>query len=111
MAGKPGPVELYARINPKKYARNAVRVALDNGTLVKGPCAEADAECRGGIEAHHESYAVEDWLTVTWLCRLHHARQHPKVRRAKGPTTAGGGRATSEDRTRDRSITNRVLYR
>lgn len=76
MAGKPGPVELYMRLNPKRFARNAVHVAIENGSLERGHCAHADASCKGSIEAHHESYEVADWLRVTWLCRSHHQRLH-----------------------------------
>ena len=27
-------------------------------------------------EAHHDSYQVENWLRVTWLCRPHHRAWH-----------------------------------
>lgn len=63
-----------ARRDPVRYARNAVYCALSRGEITRGPCAHADASCKGPIEAHHESYALADWLKVTWLCRSHHAR-------------------------------------
>jgi hypothetical protein len=70
--------ERQAQIDPKRYARNAVRVAVDAGLIKKSDvCAEADDSCEGGIEAHHESYEVDRWLDVTWLCRSHHRRKHP----------------------------------
>lgn len=78
MANKPGPVELYARIDPIRYARNAVHVAIGNGTLSRpAGCSRADGTCKGRIEAHHESYAPERWLDVTWICASHHRRLHP----------------------------------
>jgi hypothetical protein len=70
--------ERQAKIDPRRYARNAVRVAVDAGAIKKGDvCAEADETCSGKIEAHHESYEVERWLDVTWLCSSHHRRRHP----------------------------------
>lgn len=69
---------MYAK-EPKKYARNAVRVALGNGSLIKPTqCERADETCTGRIEAHHASYAVDQWLAVEWLCASHHKRVHTK---------------------------------
>lgn len=56
---------------PDRYrARNAVRVARRNGTLVPGPCETAGEDCRGRIEAHHDDYSKS--LEVRWFCRHHH---------------------------------------
>ena len=66
------------RLNPEKYARNAVRTAVGNGSLRKAHvCEQVDATCKGRLEAHHtKGYAVEHWLHVDWLCVSHHRRAH-----------------------------------
>ena len=52
----------------KRRARNAVRYALEAGTLEKGPC----EVCGDPVtQAHHDDY--EKPLTVRWLCTVHHA--------------------------------------
>jgi hypothetical protein len=67
------------RNRQKVEARNAVRVAVDNGTLVKKDrCERADGTCDGALEAHHPSYERENWLKVEWLCVSHHRRCHPR---------------------------------
>lgn len=60
-----------------KNARAMVRRALQDGRLVKGPCARASAKCRGPIEGHHhKGLARKFWLDVEWLCKMHHRAHH-----------------------------------
>lgn len=64
-----------AKLNPlwriRNIARNAVRLALDRGDLVRKPC-----ETCGNLksEAHHDDYNLP--LQVKWLCRKHHIQAH-----------------------------------
>lgn len=70
--------QYQATINPRRYARNAVRVAVDRGEIKKGTvCELADGTCKGRLEAHHDSYEVSRWLDVRWICASHHRRRHP----------------------------------
>jgi hypothetical protein len=70
--------DLQWRLDAECYARNAVRVAVDNGTLVRSEqCERADGNCSGRLEAHHHlGYAIAHWLHVQWLCVRHHRRAH-----------------------------------
>lgn len=53
----------------KRSAHTAVSNAIRDGRLFKEPC----NKCQNPIaEAHHTSYDKENWLNVTWLCKLHH---------------------------------------
>lgn len=57
--------------HPEKIkAHRTVGYAVRRGTLVKGPCELADANCKGRIEAHHQDYAKP--LEVRWVCKAHH---------------------------------------
>lgn len=53
-----------------------VRVALLNGTLVKGPCEKCG---RLDTEGHHEDYSQP--LVVVWLCPPCHRRRHVWLRK------------------------------
>lgn len=55
----------------KDRARSAVKNALRAGKLVPQPCETCGND---KSEAHHEDYSKP--LSVTWLCRLHHAERH-----------------------------------
>lgn len=68
-----------ARSNKKnplgRQARVAVMNALRLGKIQRQPCKFCGDK---KVEAHHSSYAKEDWLKVMWLCRQHHIIQHTK---------------------------------
>lgn len=69
----------YRLKNPNQQkARDAVRLALRNGTLVKGPC-----RLCGSTESiqghHHNGYDEPHWLDVRWLCRTCHCKTHGKL--------------------------------
>ena len=70
----------YAATDPKTYARNEVRCALDRGDLTRGPCEREGADCSARIEAHHDSYEPHQWLVVRWLCTRHHRAVHRERR-------------------------------
>lgn len=55
-------------------AHGMVARAIKRGELQREPC----VICGAPAEAHHESYAEERALAVTWLCRFHHRRHHDK---------------------------------
>jgi hypothetical protein len=61
----------------KGDARRAVARALRSGALQPQAC-EMCGHHR--VEAHHDSYAEDDWLTVRWLCKQHHAAEHTIIR-------------------------------
>jgi hypothetical protein len=67
-------VEWQRRHPAQTAARHAVKRALQAGKLTKQPC----FVCGNDAEAHHASYAKEMRLSVTWLCRAHHAEVHRK---------------------------------
>ncbi len=57
----------------KDKARNAVAVAIKNGSLLALNC----PKCGEKGEAHHYmGYEPEHWLDVLWLCRPHHMAKH-----------------------------------
>lgn len=80
--------ELDRKLNhpEKNQARWAVKQALKTGKLIKGPCAICGTT--ENIEAHHWSYAKENWLNVIWWCQPHHMRFHGEERRLKKITSA-----------------------
>lgn len=57
----------------KVAARRAVKLALKEGRLEKGPCEVCGIE-HGRIDAHHDDYTKQ--LDVRWLCRKHHLAHH-----------------------------------
>lgn len=67
-------------LHPEKIkAVHAVNNAIATGKLVRPSQCSID-NCEGSnIEAHHSSYAQEDWLKVTWLCAQHHHDLHRKL--------------------------------
>jgi len=68
--------ERYAA-NPDAFkAHNAVRRAVREGRLVRPEVCPQCGFAGRPVEAHHESYAPADWLTVTWLCRSCHTIRH-----------------------------------
>jgi len=77
----------YRNAHPNKYkATNAVNNALAAGNLVKpSSCSRCgrsveDLEQQGlRLEAHHHSYAKEDWLNVHFYCNTCHAQEHIQI--------------------------------
>jgi len=66
----------YHRSDPLRYsAHGAVSRAIKTGLLTRRSC-EICGSPR--TDAHHDSYAQEDWLVVRWLCRSHHIAHHRK---------------------------------
>jgi hypothetical protein len=58
----------------KIAARKAVARAISNGHLLKDKCEVCESSV---VEAHHyKGYSREHWLTVQWLCKKCHAKQH-----------------------------------
>lgn len=63
----------WQRKNPeKRAAHEAVRDALRRGQLTRQPCEICGST--ENVDAHHRDYNFP--LRVTWLCRLHHMREH-----------------------------------
>ena len=58
---------------PKIEARNAVKVAIRSGKLIKKPC-EVCGETK--VHGHHDDYSKP--LEVRWLCPKHHGLEHRK---------------------------------
>jgi hypothetical protein len=71
----------WAENNPaERRAQVAVGNAVRDGRLDKGTvCEQADGNCSGPINAHHDDYSKP--LEVRWLCRSHHMKWHA----ANGP--------------------------
>ena len=63
----------------KTRAHSKVEVALNNGILKKQPCIVCSKK---KAQAHHPDYSKP--LKVVWLCALHHAREHIRLKRKKG---------------------------
>ncbi len=55
----------------RRRARRAVQSALESGELTRPEWCEA-CDGPGPIEAHHKSYAEQDWLRVEWYCAKCH---------------------------------------
>ena len=62
------------RRRDERLAKQAVRSAMRSGRLIRQPCAVCAASA--DVEAHHFSYAPQDWLSVIWLCPIHHKAVH-----------------------------------
>lgn len=58
-------------------ASSAVRKAIRRGDITRGDC-EVCGKSGGGriVNAHHDSYMPDKWLTVRWLCTKHHGEWH-----------------------------------
>jgi hypothetical protein len=63
----------------KRQARRAVRMAIKNGTLVRGNCSVCGVV---DVEAHHTDYSKP--LEVQWLCKEHHLAEHGKALKKVG---------------------------
>lgn len=66
------------RAPEKIAARHAVKVAMQQGFMVRQPCERCSAE---PAEAHHPDYSRP--LAVTWLCRPCHLAEHGRVPRSR----------------------------
>ncbi len=65
-----------ARYEMKRRAHAAVAKAVEDGTLTPRVC----AMCRSNeSEAHHPDYFQP--LSVVWMCRSHHQKEHSALRR------------------------------
>lgn len=61
----------YERENvAQRNAKSAVKHAVKDGSLKVRPCAVCGSTI--DVEAHHFSYEPRHWLSVYWLCRVHH---------------------------------------
>jgi hypothetical protein len=66
----------------KSTSYKAVREALKNGQLVKGPC-ESCGSTAADVQAHHDDHSKP--LDVRWLCPTCHYALHKELKRmAKG---------------------------
>ena len=63
------------RARAQSQAHAAVARALRLGQIIRRPC-EEEGCLDLKTEAHHEDYSQP--LAVTWLCRTHHRRRHPR---------------------------------
>ncbi|MBB4277250.1 hypothetical protein [Rhizobium mongolense] len=73
---KVSPQAKWNRANPlAMWAHAAVRSAIRKGLLEPKPCEICGAE---SAEFHHPSYQTP--LIGQWLCRLHHRREHQRLR-------------------------------
>lgn len=65
------------RVNSHKMkARAAANRAIKRGDIVPIPCWCGETK----VEAHHPSYAKEDWLRVVFYCHEHHHAEHVRIR-------------------------------
>lgn len=58
-------------------SRQILAIALKSGHLIKQPCEECGQI--EGVDGHHPDY--DKPLDIIWLCRLHHAREHVRLRK------------------------------
>lgn len=63
----------YHRHKDRISARDAVRYAIEKGTLAKLPCTECGSIVN--VQAHHHK-GYENKLDVQWLCQVHHSKVH-----------------------------------
>lgn len=70
--------DMVYRYERKKRARYAVAKNVQRGTILAYCCQHPGCGSKNA-EAHHPDYRLP--LAVIWYCRLHHAREHARVRR------------------------------
>jgi len=58
-------------------SRQIMSIALRSGHLIKQPCEECGQV--SSVDGHHPDY--EKPLDVIWLCKVHHAREHARLRK------------------------------
>lgn len=81
----------------KRNAKYTIKRALKTGRIEKKPCAVCGAT--SDVEGHHFSYAYKDWLSVIWVCPIHHKAIHAK-RIAMGDLEVTHGRMSTQMRRR-----------
>ncbi|RUU86112.1 hypothetical protein EOB59_29975 [Mesorhizobium sp. M7A.F.Ca.MR.176.00.0.0] len=70
------PQARWKQANPQAvWAHQALRSALNRGLVIQEPCRVCGAL---DAEAHHPDY--DRPMDVDWLCRLHHRREHKRMR-------------------------------
>ncbi|TIM87706.1 MAG: hypothetical protein E5Y50_11115 [Mesorhizobium sp.] len=66
----------WKNAHPKAvWAQQALRSAVKRGLIIQQPCEECGAL---DAEAHHDCY--DRPMDVRWLCRLHHRREHIRLK-------------------------------
>lgn len=60
----------------KEKARQKLHQAIYSGKIDKKPCEVCGK--KKYIQAHHSDYSKP--LEVTWLCAIHHAEEHKKLK-------------------------------
>jgi hypothetical protein len=69
--------ERYRIENPeKRRAHSAVSNAVRDGRLERGPCEVCGTT--ENVHGHHEDY--DKPLEVRWLCVIHHAEEHQRMK-------------------------------
>jgi hypothetical protein len=70
------PQARWAAANPQAvWAHQALRSGLNRGLVIQEPCRVCGSL---EAEAHHADY--DRPLHVDWLCRLHHRREHKRMK-------------------------------
>lgn len=76
---KISPQRRWNKAHPlARWAHSALRSALKKGLIEQEPCEVCGDP---NSEAHHDPNAYDRPLDVTWLCRLHHKREHKRLRK------------------------------
>jgi len=68
----------YRLHRAKCLATKAVNAAIASGRLDRQPCSVCGNPKADG---HHWSYLPHNWLSVIWLCRSHHLKEHSRLRK------------------------------
>ncbi|MER9763116.1 hypothetical protein [Mesorhizobium sp. M0138] len=70
------PATKWKNAHPKAvWAQAALRSALKRGLIIQEACKDCGSS---DAEAHHPDY--DRPLAVDWLCRLHHRREHIRMK-------------------------------
>ncbi len=72
----------YRRSKLKCRARQALCRAVEQGKVVRQPCACGATDTEGH---HHNGYEKAHWLDVEWLCRECHRKEHVVARVTRHP--------------------------
>lgn len=65
----------YRKRHPEQIiAQNRLNYAVRKNRIKRQPCEVCGID--KNIQAHHVSYAPEDWYNVRWLCRFCHEIEH-----------------------------------
>lgn len=75
------PATKWKMAHPKEvWAQAALRLALKRGLVIQMPCEVCGAPDADG---HHDDY--DKPMQVRWLCRLHHRREHLRLKCEAAP--------------------------